>query len=345
MSRFKTRDDFDAADPSVEGSWRKNPQVWGKPLDFWTRFALVWLMAITVTGAAVRLTGSGLGCTDWPTCSVNTELEAPGFHSAIEFGNRMISGLAIIPVIAAFIGARRSRRDLLAVIYLTVFGFLGQVVLGMLVTRTELDPRVVIGHFLLSIVLIFLGVVMDYRARNPRTPASRLPAPNAHELKRRLLARAMLFSATAVIVAGTFVTGSGPHTGSEASGEPIPRLGFDIREISRIHSILGWVLVVLIVAGMWQARKVQRVSETRQAWSSIDQDWFGRIGGLALLQGAIGYLQYGIGVPVGLVALHIAGSVLLWTAISWYAMVASDPPNDWFRHGNSPRTTSMSTQP
>lgn len=288
--------------------------VWGKPLSWWTRFALLWMMTITVTGAAVRLTGSGLGCTDWPTCSVNTELEAPGFHSAIEFGNRMISGLAIIPVFAAFLGARKHRRDLLPVIYVTLLGFLGQVLLGMLVTRTELDPRVVLGHFLLSIVLIFLSVVLDYRARNPRSDAASTGTP-----KRQILARAMFLSATTVIVVGTFVTGSGPHTGSESSGEPIPRLGFDIREITRIHSLLGWVLVALIAYGMWQTRK------PASGWFAIDQTWLGRIGTIALVQGAIGYLQYDIGVPVGLVALHITGAVVLWTTICWYALVASDP--------------------
>lgn len=292
-----------------------NFTIWGKPLQFWTRFALVWLMVITVTGAAVRLTGSGLGCTDWPTCTVNTELEAPGFHSAIEFGNRMISGLAIIPVIAAFIGARRARRDLLTVIYATVGGFLGQVLLGMAVTRTELDPRVVLGHFLLSIVLIWLGVVLDYRARNPRLVGSQSSA-------RRTTSRAMFFAASVVIFVGTLVTGSGPHTGSEPTGEPIMRLGFDIREITRAHSLLGWVLVITIVAGMVQSG---RATTSSRAWSRIDRTWLGRIGGLAIFQGAIGYLQYNIGVPVGLVAIHIAGSVLLWTAISWYAMVASDP--------------------
>ncbi len=324
MSKFLTpgkNTGFEEDNAANAGSVASNPTVWARPLSFWTRFALVWLMVITVTGAAVRLTGSGLGCTDWPTCSVNTELDAPGFHSAIEFGNRMISGLAIIPVIAAWIGARRSRPDLLGVIYATVFGFIGQVLLGMLVTRTELDPRVVIGHFLLSIVLIWFGVVLDYRARNPRASGDRQPARSAQELKRRLLARSMFLSATTVIVVGTFVTGSGPHTGSESSGEPIPRLGFDIREISRIHSLLGWVLVVLIVLGMWKARN----ADGEKAWSMLDQKWFGRIGSLALLQGAVGYIQYGIGVPVGLVAIHIAGSVLLWTAVTWYAMVAADP--------------------
>lgn len=271
-------------------------------------------MSITVSGAVVRLTGSGLGCTDWPTCSVNSELEAPGFHAAIEFGNRMISGLAIIPVFAAFLGARRERRDLLPVLYSIVLGFFGQVLLGMVVTLTHLDPRVVLGHFLLSIVLIYLSVVLDYRARSPRMEDI------ADESKRRLLSRTMLLAATLVIVVGTLVTGSGPHTGSESSGDPIPRLGFDIREITRAHSLLGWVLVSLIAYGMWQTSK-----SGTPGWGAIDQKWFGRIGSLALLQGAIGYLQYEVGVPVELVALHITGAVLLWTAISWYAMVASDP--------------------
>ena len=130
------------------------PVVWGRSLRFWTLLTVGWLMAVTVTGAAVRLTGSGLGCTDWPTCNVNTELDAPGYHSAIEFGNRIVSGLAIVPVIAAWLGARRARPDLLLWIRLIVVGFIGQVLLGMLVTRTELDPRVVLGHFLLSLIHI-----------------------------------------------------------------------------------------------------------------------------------------------------------------------------------------------
>lgn len=293
--------------------------VWGRPIRFWTRFALVWLMAITVTGALVRLTGSGLGCTDWPTCTVNTELDAPGFHSAIEFGNRVISGLAIIPVVAAFVGARRSRRDLLPVIYATIGGFLGQVLLGMAVTRTELDPRVVLGHFLLSIVLIWLGVVLDYRTRTPK-PAASTTAPGRSP--RHSLSRAMFVVASFVIFVGTLVTGSGPHTGSEPTGEPIMRLGFDIREITRVHSLLAWVLVITIAVGMWQSGRAPAESSV---WSKLDRVWFGRIGMLALFQGAIGYIQYEVGVPVQLVAVHIAGSVLLWTAIAWYAMIATDP--------------------
>jgi len=307
--------------PEAQSSGSSASTVLGRPIEFWTRFALIWLMLITVTGAAVRLTGSGLGCTDWPTCNVNEELDAPAFHSAIEFGNRMISGLAIIPVIAAWMIARRTRPDLKATIIGLVIGFLGQVVLGMLVTRTELDPRVVLGHFLLSIVLIFLGVVLDYRARHAAGGRVEL---NAEQRSLRTHAYAVTALATIVIVMGTLVTGSGPHTGSEASGEPVPRLGFDIWEITRAHSVAAWVLVLAIVVGLWRSRPgTQRSASTLVAFT-----WFQRLGILAVIQGGIGYIQFATGVPVELVAVHIAGSVLLWTAASWYALVTTYPVAD-----------------
>lgn len=278
--------------------------MWGRSLRFWTRLTLLWLMAITVTGAVVRLTGSGLGCTDWPTCSVNTELDEPSFHAAIEFGNRMVSGLAIIPVIAAWIGARRHHRALIPVIWLLVVGFLGQVVLGMLVTRTELDPRIVLGHFLLSIVLILLGVLLDSRARSHQHSG-----PGAQSKTHATSAWALTALTGLIIVLGTLVTGSGPHTGSEKSGEPIARLGFDIREITRAHSALVWVFCAAICWGLWRARS-SRPGHTRELLV---------IGGLAAAQGAIGYLQYFTGVPVLLVGMHVAGSVLLFAAVARYA--------------------------
>lgn len=279
--------------------------VLGRPITFWTRFALIWLMVITVTGAGVRLTGSGLGCLDWPNCTANEQLDAPSFHSAIEFGNRVISGLAILPLIAAAIIARRERRDTYGVIAALVAGFIGQVVLGMLVTRTELDPRVVLGHFLLSIVLIFLAVLLDVRVRNaPNRGASMLG-------RRQLGGLVPLGLASVVIVLGTLVTGSGPHTGSAPTGEPIPRLGFDITDITRIHSLAAWALVASIVAGMWV---------NRNPGADHDRRWFTGIGALAIVQGGIGYLQFAIGVPASLVAVHIVGSVLLWTLIAWYAV-------------------------
>ncbi|RZV44932.1 MAG: hypothetical protein EX269_10890, partial [Acidimicrobiales bacterium] len=133
------------------------PSAWGRSLTFWTRTNLIYLMAVTVTGALVRLTSSGLGCTDWPACEDASPVGEAGFHSVIEFGNRVVSGLAIIPVIGAWLALRHVRPDLQKWIWALVVGFLGQVVLGMLVTRTELDPRVVLGHFLLSIVLVWLA--------------------------------------------------------------------------------------------------------------------------------------------------------------------------------------------
>lgn len=276
--------------------------AWGRSLPFWARLTLAYLMVITVTGAVVRLTGSGLGCTDWPTCETNTELDAPAFHAAIEFGNRVVSGLAIIPVIAAALAARRGGRTDLRPWFLALLaGFVGQIVLGMLVTRTELDPRVVLGHFLLSIVLIFIAVVIDRRAtgRPDRFSPTTVDAP---------VARALLGATTVLIVLGTLVTGSGPHTGSDESGEAVPRLGFDVREITRIHSIAAWVVVAVVVIGAWRVRSGGARSPALET-----------IALLTLTQGAIGYLQYFTGVPVLLVGLHITGSVVLWTAVVAYA--------------------------
>ncbi len=283
-------------------------RAWGQTLRFWTRVSLVYLIAITVTGAVVRLTGSGLGCTDWPTCQTNTELEAPGFHAAIEFGNRMVSGLAIIPVVGAALAARRgARRDLRPWFIGLIAGFAGQVVLGMLVTRTELDPRVVLGHFLLSIVLVWLAVVLDHRIdRLDRTD----PGPGD---PFRALGRATLGLAAATIVVGTLVTGSGPHTGSN-EGEPVPRLGFDITGITRIHSVMAWLLVSSVLIGLVYTRNSPGPART---WLQIIA-----VGGF--VQGTIGYVQFATGVPVVLVGFHIAGSVLLWTAVSYFHLHAED---------------------
>lgn len=265
-------------------------------------------MAITVTGAVVRLTGSGLGCTDWPTCQTNTELDAPAFHAAIEFGNRVISGLAIVPVVGAALAARRGGRTDLRPWFLALLaGFAGQVVLGMLVTRTELDPRVVLGHFLLSIVLVWLAVVLDHRSEQPaRTEPGRSDP-------FRALGRVALGLAAATIVVGTLVTGSGPHTGSN-EGEPVPRLGFDITGITRVHSIMAWLLVSSVLIGLVYTRRAPGPART---WLQIIA-----VGGF--LQGTIGYVQFVTGVPVVLVGLHIAGAVLLWTAVSYFHLHAED---------------------
>ncbi len=283
---------------------------WGRDAAFWTRVTLVWLMAITVTGAAVRLTGSGLGCTDWPTCSINEELDAPGFHATIEFGNRIISGLAIIPVIAAWVAARRLNRvDLRPWFVAMVIGFLGQVLLGMLVTRTHLDPRVVLGHFLLSIVLIFIGVALDHGARTTGVKSQQATgsAPGSDPWLRTASTVAVAL-ASAVIVLGTLVTGSGPHTGSDESGQAVPRLGLDIREITRVHSVTVWILGAVLLAIIVKARR-EHSPHDRGVVRAI---------ALGAAQGGIGYLQYFTGVPVLLVGVHIAGSVLFWTALTWW---------------------------
>jgi len=279
------------------------PSAWGRSLSFWTRTNLIYLMAVTVTGALVRLTSSGLGCTDWPACEDASPVGEAGFHSIIEFGNRVVSGLAIIPVIGAWLALRHVRPDLQKWIWALVVGFLGQVVLGMLVTRTELDPRVVLGHFLLSIVLVWLAAGLESGVgRDPIGLDASAPRP-----KQAALARITLATTGLAITIGTLVTGSGPHTGSDESEVPVPRLGFEIREITRVHSVVVWVAVALMLWTLYQFKDSPRARRQLTI-----------IAGVAVAQGGIGYLQYWSGVPEVLVAIHIAGAVTLWALLSLF---------------------------
>lgn len=263
----------------------------------WTRINLAYLALVTLTGAIVRLTGSGLGCTDWPTCEANTVVVEVSFHSFIEFGNRIISGLAIVPVIVVWRLARQDRSELKGWLVALIIGFFGQVLLGMLVTRTELDPRVVLGHFLLSIVLVWLAVQLDLAARRETPIQAGLGSAARY---------ALLALISAVIVVGTLVTGSGPHTGSDDALEPVPRLGFDISEITRIHSVLVWCTVALLAWMFWKVRESSPAARKRLTI----------VIALAAAQGAVGYVQFFTGVPVVLVAFHIIGAVLVFIAVS-----------------------------
>ncbi|MGI9600807.1 MAG: COX15/CtaA family protein [Acidimicrobiales bacterium] len=265
---------------------------------FW---ALVSLAAIIVTGALVRLTGSGLGCSDWPTCEQDELVAEFSFHPMVEFVNRLITGLVSIAVILAVLGSWRRvprRRDLTWLSMGLVVGVIAQIVLGALVTKTELDPRVVLGHFLLSMVLVANAVVLHHRAGLGDPPARALPAQWGSRL--------LVVATAAVIGAGTIVTGSGPHTGSV--DEPIDRLPFELRDVVRVHSVLAWVLLaVAVLVALGVARDPDALLGDRRRIETVL--------GLILVQGLIGYVQYFAGVPVTLVALHIVGVVALWWAV------------------------------
>lgn len=267
-----------------------------------TLLAIVAQVFITVSGAAVRLTGSGLGCSDWPTCEQG-QLVAPmgDLHAWIEFGNRLVTGLVSITVILAVLGAfaRVPRRtDLCWWASGLVVGVLANAVLGGITVLTHLTPQIVASHFLLSILLIWNAVVLHKRAGHDGSKG--LPLVPA---RVRTLSRVMVGLAALTLFTGTVVTGTGPHSGDAT----VSRLPFDITEVARIHSLSMWAFLLVAV---WTLGELAR----RGAPESVDRRAKLLVGAI-VLQGGIGYLQYFTSVPPGLVVLHVFVSTLVWIAV------------------------------
>jgi cytochrome c oxidase assembly protein subunit 15 len=266
-----------------------------------TLLAIFAQVFITVSGAAVRLTGSGLGCSDWPTCEQGRVVAPMGdLHAWIEFGNRLVTGLVSISVILAVLGAfgRVPRRaDLCWWASGLVVGVLANAVLGGITVLTHLTPEIVMAHFLLSIALIWNAVVLHERAGHDGSPG--LPLVPA---RVRTLARVLVALAGVALFTGTIVTGTGPHGGDVT----VERLPFEITEVARVHSLAAWLFLVVAV---WT------LAELRRSGTPADVDRRAKLlVGAVLVQGAIGYVQYFTSVPPGLVLLHVLGSTLVWIA-------------------------------
>ena len=272
-----------------------------------TIWALALLALIIISGGAVRLTGSGLGCPDWPACD-NDQLVAPlETHAMIEFINRLVTGLVSAIVIAAVLGShwRKPRRaDLVWLSWGLVAGVLAQIFLGGLVVLYELPPVLVIGHFLLSMVLLWNAVVLLWRASEGNERQGE-PRPRSNWVGNGVVALT-----SAVIVTGTIVTGAGPHSGDEDA----ERIDVAVRDVAQIHGTTVVALLVALAAMVWWLRQ-QGATERAQFWGRA-------VLVVALAQGLIGYVQYFTGVPVLLVGAHIAGAALLWivTVFFWLNM-------------------------
>ena len=267
-----------------------------------TFIALVFLAAIIVTGALVRLTDSGLGCTDWPNCERGTLIRVSNGHQAVEQINRLFTGAMMIAVTVAVLASLRlvpRRRDLTWLSVSLVVGVLGQAVVGGVVVLTHLHPAAVVWHFLLSVVVLTAALVLHRRA-GETGPYERTVTPSTLRLTRAVVAVTGL-----AIVAGTVVTGAGPHSG-HAANDPtkVRRFGIAISSAARIHS--GLVLCAVALA-LVLARRVMRGADRRVLEEPVGQFLFA-----CLFQGAIGYTQYFSGVPTPLVAIHVFGSVVVW---------------------------------
>ena len=262
----------------------------------WAAFGSLY--AIVVTGSLVRLTGSGLGCSDWPNCNSTKFVDVSTGHAAIEQINRLFTGVvaaAVIVAVSCSILLRPRSRRITANAGLLVFGVLVQVVLGAYVVITGLNPWSNMAHFLVSIVLVSAAFVLVKRVELLIEPLS------PHEIRDKPL-RWTLITVTAVVVfLGTVVTGAGPHSGAEQA----TRLGISVKHATQMHSVSVWIMVLVAVLVAVRARK------NAAQWSSEGPKMLRLLSAL-LAQGFIGYVQYFAGVPAPLVAVHVALSVIVW---------------------------------
>lgn len=286
--------------------------------------AVISNIVIVFTGGFVRVTGSGLGCPTWPTCDGRTVVPRPGeestWHTAVEFGNRLLTFVVLAIALAVAFEVYRHGRDmpdrLRQLAWALPAGVLAQALLGGVTVLTDLNPLVVAGHFLLSMVLIAIAVALWQRAREhagvaaPARAEDTVAEPVAAGL--RWATTGLAAAAAAVLVLGTLVTASGPHAGDPGT----PRLGLDIRTIAMAHADAVWLLVgltVALVAVTWRHGPPELRTAARILLA------------LELVQGTIGYTQYALGIPPGLVAVHIVGAAIVWaTAVAVW--VRARPP-------------------
>ena len=266
-------------------------------------------MGIVVTGGAVRLTGSGLGCPTWPECTPGSYTPVPHqaqgrLHSWIEFGNRLLTFLLFIAIVAAIVGVirwGRGRRDSkkLALLAATQFlGIVAQIVVGGISVLTHLNPFAVGAHFLISIFLISATVSLRQRMLDSAR-TSLLPTT-------RIMGRIVLALSFVVIGLGIVVTGSGPHAGDEMA----KRFHLDPRTISWLHADAVIALIALAF-GTWILIKATETGTSKE----IGLRSMGLFLFICLAQGFIGYTQYFTGLPEILVGAHLLGATLVWASI------------------------------
>jgi cytochrome c oxidase assembly protein subunit 15 len=265
--------------------------------------ALVALCVIIVTGAAVRLTGSGLGCTDWPGCEEEQFVAALELNPMVEFVNRLITGLVSVAIVVAVLGSHRRvpyRRDLVWLSWGLVAGVVGQIILGMFTVRYHLAPPFVMGHFLLSLVLVTNAVALHHRAGEPDPPITTVDVVDAPV---RRLVHWLVPALTLAVVAGTVVTATGPHGGDEDA----VRFGFEIETVTRWHSLAVLVFGGLLLAVLQRLEAHDADPEVRHRARQLLV--------VAVAQAVVGWTQYFTDVPALLVGVHILGATLCWVAL------------------------------
>jgi len=256
---------------------------------------------LVVTGGAVRLTGSGLGCLDWPTCSHASVTPTISFHPLVEFSNRMVSVAVTVVSIVAFLAALRRaprRSDLVKLASGLVVGLLAQIVLGGIVVLTKLNPYFVAVHFVLTLAVLADAVVLLHRATHADTPAE--PAVGSDLV---WLARILLGTVTLLVCVGTIVTGAGPHAG----GPGAKRVPIAFQEIAEFHSDIALFLIGATLATLFALHHAKAPAAIQRRARTVLE--------VLALQGALGYTQYFLHDNAFVVELHLAGATSVWCAM------------------------------
>jgi cytochrome c oxidase assembly protein subunit 15 len=305
-----------AGGTSPVGRTPGGPRRWPRPsrhrLKQLAVATLVANIAIVVTGGAVRLTGSGLGCPTWPRCTGSSFVVhgALGVHGVVEFSNRMLTFVLAVVAITTWVAAMRyqpARRSIRGLAAILVVGIPAQALLGGLTVLSDLNPWIVALHLLLSLSLIGVAVVLVRRVdEEDRAPQPTVPRTVV------ILTRATFAATWAVLYVGTVVTGSGPHAGDASA----PRTGLRPAAVSQLHADLVFLLVGLTIGTLVAFKAVKAPERAQRA--------VGWLLGVELAQGLVGFTQYFTDLPIALVAIHVLGAALISAAATWVLLGVRD---------------------
>ncbi len=273
---------------------------------------------IILSGAAVRLTGSGLGCSDWPDCTHGHLTPPLQFHSLVEFGNRMVTVVLTLVVAATVLASLRRlpfRRDLVWLSLGLVGGVLLQAVMGGIVVYTELNPYVVMVHFLASMPLVVVAVVLLHRAtRDYSRGSGRLAVPRPVRLMSWLLAAGLAL----VLAAGSATTGASSDAGSSQGQVRAKRIPVPLHTLAELHATMALFLVGFALALALALHAIDVPEPVRRAGRTLVAVFF--------VQAGVGYAQYFTRLPALLVELHVAGATVLLIGVTHFMLTITHHP-------------------
>ncbi len=287
---------------------------------------LIAQIGIIVTGGAVRLTGSGLGCSQWPMCEPGSFTpvirEENALHPLIEFGNRTLTGVLAAIAIALLIAVYKreptaSRPEIKKLAWWPLIGIAVQAIIGGITVWMDLHAAIVGSHMLISLALVAVSTYLLWRIQNPDTKPFPL-LPNS-----RTLSWVAAASATLLVVLGVIVTGAGPHSGDESEGY---RWAMDTVLITRVHAFSAWMfLIITVIASFIVSR--DRNDRPTPAGDCAVKAW-GLVIGATFVNGGIGYLQHFLELPIILVGLHMLGAALITASVTWALCALWPRPGD-----------------